>query len=261
MQLASREAKLSVVEYDATSGSLRTSSLHSWEGRAPPNATKAAVDAFASAAAGPTAAAAAPPKVIADPDGRAAAVLLSNRGEVALLRAVRDAPGAPRRHTSPLRPRALRCFHAVLPTHARPPLTPSTPLSERQAGAGFGEADDDGSGPLEAAAISSSTVLDLRPHGVTWIRDAAFLECYAEPVLLVLHETRQTWAGSLGRAHDPGALLAFSLDLATSRHTLVWCARGSGTNARAQLQPCRVPHRSDDRFFLCFRKRLQLRQR
>lgn len=88
-QLASREAKLSVVEYDATTGGLRTSSLHSWEGRAPPGATKAAVEALAKAAEGPVPAAALPPKVIADPDGRAAAVLLGNRGEVAVLRAVR----------------------------------------------------------------------------------------------------------------------------------------------------------------------------
>ena len=62
----------------------------------------------------------------------------------------------------------------------------------------------------------------MRPHGVTWVRDACFLECYAEPVLLFLHETKQAWAGSLSRASDPAALIAFTVDLARGRHAPLW---------------------------------------
>lgn len=71
--LTSREAKLSVVEWEPASRGLRTSSLHRWEGRPDSDGGAAAKS----------------PRVLADPEGRAAAVLLGGGGEVALLAAVR----------------------------------------------------------------------------------------------------------------------------------------------------------------------------
>lgn len=81
--VASREAKLSVVEWDAPSRGLRTSSLHRWEG------LRDGADAGATKRRSETAVAAKSPRVLADPEGRAAAVLLGGTGEVALLPAVR----------------------------------------------------------------------------------------------------------------------------------------------------------------------------
>ena len=119
VQLATREAKLSVVEWDPATAALRTSSLHSWETRALPGASPDAAAALAAAAEAP-AAAHAPPRVLADPEGRAAAVLLGRGGEVALLRTVDF---------------------------------------------GVGAEDDDGTGPLGAAAVAASYVFDMRPLG------------------------------------------------------------------------------------------------
>jgi cleavage and polyadenylation specificity factor subunit 1 len=83
--ISSREAKLSVVEWDPPSRGLRTSSLHRWEGlrdggeASGTSATRCTEVAVAAKA----------PRVLADPEGRAAAVLLGGTGEVALLPAVR----------------------------------------------------------------------------------------------------------------------------------------------------------------------------
>jgi cleavage and polyadenylation specificity factor subunit 1 len=82
--ITSREAKLSVVEWDPPSRGLRTSSLHRWEGLRDGGAAGAAPTRCTEAAVAPKA-----PRVIADPEGRAAAVLLGGGGEVALLPAVR----------------------------------------------------------------------------------------------------------------------------------------------------------------------------
>ena len=55
----------------------------------------------------------------------------------------------------------------------------------QSADCGVGGDDDDGSGPLAAAAVASSYVFDMRQAGIRSVRDAVFLEGYAEPVLLV----------------------------------------------------------------------------
>ena len=85
--VASREAKLSVVEWDPPSRGLRTSSLHRWEGLRDGGAADAAPTRCTE-----TAVAAKAPRVLSDPEGRAAAVLLGGNGEIALLPAVRVVP-------------------------------------------------------------------------------------------------------------------------------------------------------------------------
>ena len=82
--VATREAKLSVVEWDPASRGVRTTSLHRWEGRS---------DGSTAGGTRATETAVAPkgPRVVTDPEGRAVAVLLGGGGEVAIIPAVRAA--------------------------------------------------------------------------------------------------------------------------------------------------------------------------
>jgi hypothetical protein len=86
--VATREAKLSVLEWDPRTRGLRTTSLHRWEGR---SGVTTEGGAQGSTRATETATAPKGPRVIADPEGRAAAVLLGGSGEVAIIPAVRAA--------------------------------------------------------------------------------------------------------------------------------------------------------------------------
>ena len=54
------------------------------------------------------------------------------------------------------------------------------------------------------------------------VRDAIFLHRYNEPVLLVLHESKPAWVGSLADTKDTMCLTAFSLNLAHQRHPKLW---------------------------------------
>lgn len=83
--VATREAKLSAMEWDVRSRRLRTTSLHRWEGRVDGSSAEGA----ASTRATETAVAPKGPRVVTDPEGRAAAVLLGGGGEVAIIPAVR----------------------------------------------------------------------------------------------------------------------------------------------------------------------------
>jgi len=197
--VATREAKLSVLEWDPLSRGLRTSSLHRWEGRLEGGAAGGAALTLGTE----TAVAAKGPRVLTDPEGRAAAVLLGGGGEVAVLPAVR----ADRRRAARGTARVSR---------------PSLPRS--QAGSGLAGDDDIGAarGSRGAAALCGGFLLDLRGRGVRSVRDAVFLHGYAEPVLLLLHEVSPTWAGRLALRHDTCALAAFSLSLATGRATRIW---------------------------------------
>jgi cleavage and polyadenylation specificity factor subunit 1 len=193
--LATREAKLSVLEWDPATRGLRTSSLHRWEGRAGTGQGDGAP------ATRCTEAAVAPkgPRVLADPEGRCAAVLLGGGGEVAVLPAVR------RRRDSA----------------ARGVVTARALSSPCQAD----DSPDEGGGG-GAARLGASFVLDLRPRGVRSLRCGAFLSGYAEPTLLLLHEAEPTWAGRLALRRDSCALAAFSISLAARRATRIWADEG-----------------------------------
>ena len=54
------------------------------------------------------------------------------------------------------------------------------------------------------------------------VRDAAFLHRYSEPVLLVLHEARPTWAGMLRDARDALQATALSISVLQRRVTRLW---------------------------------------
>jgi len=76
-------------------------------------------------------------------------------------------------------------------------------------------------------------VLDLRPRGVRSLRAAVFLEGYAEPLLLLLHEAEPTWAGRLALRRDTCSLAAFSLGLGARRATRIWADAGLPSDCAA----------------------------
>lgn len=47
--------------------------------------------------------------------------------------------------------------------------------------------------------MGNSYVLHLSKLGIGSVTDMAFLHGYAEPVLLVLHETQPSWVGRCGK--------------------------------------------------------------
>mmetsp|Transcript_20113 Transcript_20113/g.65502 ORF Transcript_20113/g.65502 Transcript_20113/m.65502 type:complete len:1349 (-) Transcript_20113:519-4565(-) len=153
-------------------------------------------------------------------------------------------PGTNELHTSslhswegvvpPSRDAALACSH---PT--RPPLVVADPEGRcaaaivgsgselalmRTVEAGFGAAADGGRtlGPQDAAALEPSYRVPLKALNIHAVRDACFLHGYAEPVLLILHETSPTWAARATIRKDTCALTALSLNLRARRHPTIW---------------------------------------
>jgi cleavage and polyadenylation specificity factor subunit 1 len=63
------------------------------------------------------------------------------------------------------------------------------------------------------------------------VQDAVFLHRYSEPVLLVLHETKPSWAGMLRESKDSLEATAFSLNVAQKRHTRLWSIPDLPTDA------------------------------
>ena len=71
------------------------------------------------------------------------------------------------------------------------------------------------------------------------IRDAAFLHRYSEPVLLVLHEVRPTWAGMLREAKDTVEATALSVNVLHRRFTRLWSVPNLPSDAAAVMAvPC-----------------------
>ena len=95
-------------------------------------------------------------------------------------------------------------------------------------------------GTGRCAAIATSSMVALQSLGVTRLRHAAFLHGYAEPVLLMLHETRTTWAGRYSLVHDTCALSAVSVDLVSGRHVPIWQVESLPSDAYA-ISAVRAP--------------------
>lgn len=193
--VAVRENKLSVVEFDPASQSLVNSSLHSWE-------TPTGVGGVPSAHR----VAPLPPLVVADPEGRCAAVLLRGEGGSRL---------------------------ALLPAAEGESFGGEEAADEDASDADADDDEKDGRS-LEAsvsafrargtaASVKESYVLDLaREMRVSGARDAVFLHGYGEPTILVLHEKRPTWAGRLALVNDTMVVSAITLDLDNKRHAVIW---------------------------------------
>ena len=196
--LAVRESKLSVVEFDPSTLSLVCSSLHSWE--TPPGA--GGVPSALRLA--PT-----PPVVVADPEGRCAAVLLRAEGgtRLALLPTVEADE-----------------FGGDVDEEEEKNLRVEKDNDAMDVDGGDGS-EGKGRRTLRgtAAAVKKSYVVDLvREMGVRYVRDVCFLHGYAEPVLLVLHEERLTWAARATLVNDTMRLSAISLNVDARKHTVIW---------------------------------------
>lgn len=63
------------------------------------------------------------------------------------------------------------------------------------------------------------------------VRDVVFLHRYSEPVLLVLHEAKPSWAGILRERKDTLEATAFSLNVLQKRHTRLWSVPDLPTDA------------------------------
>ncbi|KAK9839426.1 hypothetical protein WJX81_001424 [Elliptochloris bilobata] len=88
------------------------------------------------------------------------------------------------------------------------------------------------------ATVASSYLIQLGKLGIREVRDAAFLHRYNEPVLLVLHEPKPTWAGAARDRRDTAALVALSLNVQQRRHTRLWAAEGLPADAlRLEASP------------------------
>ena len=176
--IAIREHKLSVVEYDALTGGVRASSLHSFEGDLGCNPMYQTLRMSREA-----------PLVVADPEGRCAAVVLRRDGVAARVRVLASVNGG---------------------------------LGLVSANDGSGVVDDDAQARGPAASVRESFELNVEGRGVKMIRDACFLHGYGEPALLLLFEKTPTWAGRYNLAKDTCELVALSIDVDKQKSTVIW---------------------------------------
>ena len=170
--IAIRERKLAVAEYDASMGEVTTSSLHSFEGDVGCTAMEKTLRMSREA-----------PLVVADPEGRCAAVVLRDDGCAGRVRVLASVDG----------------------------------------GLGLVSADDEEGrvrGP--AASVLESFALNVQAAGVRCIRDVCFLHGYAEPSLAILYEKTPTWAGRYNLAKDTCEIVALSVDVDKQKSTVIW---------------------------------------
>ncbi|CEF98575.1 Cleavage/polyadenylation specificity factor, A subunit, C-terminal [Ostreococcus tauri] len=170
--IAIRERKLAVAEYDASTGEVTTSSLHSFEGDVGCAAMEKTLRMSREA-----------PLVVADPEGRCAAVVLRDDGCAGRVRVLASVDG----------------------------------------GLGLVSADDEEGrvrGP--AASVLESFALNVQAAGVRCIRDVCFLHGYAEPSLAILYEKTPTWAGRYNLAKDTCEIVALSVDVDKQKSTVIW---------------------------------------
>ena len=166
-----RDAKLSVLQWDKTRHSLTPSSLHYFEGD---ESLKAGRESFPR-----------PPRAIADPDGRCAAVVMF-RHQIAILPAFQSE-------------------------------SESLGVLEGTNNA----VENEGT----IAAVGNSYVDNLSKIGIRDVRDAVFLNGVAEPTLLLMHESDIDIKTEEEKAYsrkDACQLSALSLNLSARRHPRIW---------------------------------------
>lgn len=80
--------------------------------------------------------------------------------------------------------------------------------------------------------IQRPFILILSKLGVTGrILDIAFLEKYVEPTIMILHETKPTWDGRFATSRDNCSLTVLSLNVVQRLHPMIWNADGLPYNA------------------------------
>ena len=169
--IAIRERKLAVAEYDAATGEVTCSSLHSFEGEVGCNPLEPTLRMSREA-----------PLVVADPEGRCAAVILRDDGCAGRVRVLPSVDG----------------------------------------GLGLVANDEEGRVRGPAASVLESFPLNVQSAGVRCIRDVCFLHGYSEPALAILYEKTPTWAGRYNLAKDTCEIVALSVDVDKKKSTVIW---------------------------------------
>ncbi|KAA6424198.1 MAG: cleavage and polyadenylation specificity factor subunit 1-like [Trebouxia sp. A1-2] len=178
--LTFRDAKLSVLDWDDNAHTIHTSSLHYFEGDP---SLRMGRTVFPMG-----------PKVVTDPQGRCAAVLMF--------------------HTQ------LALLPAMETEGLELDLMMDDPYGEGVEGPGGASTE------LVSATVGNSYVVNLAKMGVKKVRDIVFLHKYNEPVLLILHEVHPTWPARYRDAKDTMALAALSVNVVHKRHPRIWEASG-----------------------------------
>ena len=187
--LAFRDAKLSVLQWDAATSDVAPSSLHYFEGD---ESLKAGREAFSR-----------PPMVVTDPAGRCAAVIML-RHQLAVLPATESESAA----------LGMMAGDDLFSTGPPTGMNMNMNMNMNNIFSAGGE--------TTTAAVGNSYVDNLSKMNIREIRDAVFLHGCAEPTLLVLHEGDPTWPGNLKRKKDTCSLTALSLNLTAKRHPRIW---------------------------------------
>lgn len=210
-----REAKVSVLQWDGDRHQLSVTGLHYFEGD---ESLKAGRKVFPY-----------PPSVVTDPQGRCAAVIL------------------------------LRHQLAVLPAMESEEAILGVVMGE-------GEGDEVAKGAIGNSYVDNLAKMGVRDVGLfifsvsfktaiilltyqpgnsisisksIQVMDAVFLHGYAEPVLMILHETDPTWAGNLRSKKDTCQITALSLNLTAKRHPKIWSVSNVPSDAfRLSAAPC-----------------------
>lgn len=173
--VAIREQKLSVVEYDLSTGDVCVSSMHSFESAIGCNPVPSTLRMSREA-----------PLVVADPEGRCAAMVLREDGVAGRVRVLPSVDG----------------------------------------GLGLVANDEEGRVRGPAASVVESFALNTAGVGVRMIRDVCFLHGYGEPALAILYEKTPTWAGRYNLHHDTCEIVALSIDVDKQKSTVIWRRQG-----------------------------------
>ncbi|EFJ51734.1 hypothetical protein VOLCADRAFT_87503 [Volvox carteri f. nagariensis] len=223
--LAFREGKLSVVEWNPRTHSLRTSSLHYFEGD--PGVQREGRIAVPL-----------PPRVVTDPAGRCAAMsfcfsqlallpalevkagawqCVDDGGVMGVGRGERERIGGV--HINERRAKRERNAGKPAEREQQPERVQADPLMDLGPNGGGGG----GGGGGGVATLGNGYLLNLnKMMGIREVRDCVFLHGYTEPVLLLLHEPDPTWVGMLRERKDTCCLAAISISLRLKRHTILW---------------------------------------
>lgn len=197
--LTFRDAKLSVLQWNASTCDLVPSSLHFFEGD---ESLKSGRKVFPR-----------PPLVVTDPAGRCAAVVMF-RHQLAILPAIES-------ETAALG--VVGADEANLYGGDGGGKNKETrnndAVSKHNNLLHGGESET-------VATVGNSYVDNLSKLGIRDVRDAVFLHNAAEPTLLLLHELNPTWSGSLRTQKDTIAVTALSLNLDAKRHPKIWSVHG-----------------------------------
>lgn len=207
--LTFRDAKLSVLQWNASTCDLAPSSLHYFEGD---ESLKSGRKVFPR-----------PPLVVTDPAGRCAAVVMF-RHQLAVLPAVES-------ETAALGVVGADEVNDYIykgggDSRGGDGVAASGGQRDKMSDEAFHRETKSMKSSDTVATVGNSYVDNLSKLGIRDVRDAVFLHNAAEPTLLLLHELNPTWSGNLRTQKDTLAVTALSLNIDAKRHPKIWSVHG-----------------------------------